>query len=200
MWDNLVRVSGLAAMAGGVLWAVWGVAVQSVGWGEPGSASYDIYELVNRLLPFVLLPVVVGFVGLHAVQRRSYGLLGTMGFATVLLGFVLIVAGSAGEFWLYSDQPYAMSNGRDASWTLFLLGHPALAVGTLLFGIATARAQVFRGEIGAMLAVLGTCGALIPFFGAFVFAFLLVRMGYLTWSGQYGSGQQPPRVGHQEVV
>jgi hypothetical protein len=37
------------------------------------------------------------------------------GFATVLIGFMLIIAGSAGEFWVSSDQSYAMSNGRDAS-------------------------------------------------------------------------------------
>jgi hypothetical protein len=89
------------------------------------------------------------------------------------------------EFWVFSEQAYAMPNGRDASWTLFLLGHPVLAVGTLLFGIATARAQVFTGDIGMLFAALGTCGALIPFLGAFIFAFLLVRLGYLMWSGQY---------------
>ena len=54
MKSNLVRLSGLAAMLGGVLWALWAGVEQSVGWGEPGSAAYDLYELVNRLLPIAL--------------------------------------------------------------------------------------------------------------------------------------------------
>ena len=66
--SNLVRLSGLAAMLGGVLWPLWAGIEQSVGWGEPGSAAYERYELVDRLLPVALLPVIVGFLGLHAAQ------------------------------------------------------------------------------------------------------------------------------------
>lgn len=194
--SNLIRWCGLAAMSGGVLWALWaGGQLQGFGaGGDPGSASYERYEFFNRLLPLVLSPVVAGFVGLHVAQGGSYRLLRTAGFAIVLVGFVLIIAGSAGEFWLFSDQPYGQPNGRDASWTLFLLGHPVLSVGTLLFGIATARSKVFSDEAGVLFAILGTCGALIPIFGAFVFAFPFGWLGYLAWSGKYEGGRQPSRV------
>src|SRR3712207_3007962 len=112
MLPSLIRLSGLAAMLGIVLWPLWFVIHLSVGSGEPGSPAYERYELVNRLLPLVLLPVVVGFIGLHAAQRKSYGRLGTVGFITVLVGFIVIIAGSVGEFWLFSDQPYMRPNGR----------------------------------------------------------------------------------------
>jgi drug/metabolite transporter (DMT)-like permease len=136
---------------------------------------------------------VVGFVGLHAVQRRRYGWLGTAGLATALVGFTLITAGSVGEFWVYSDQPYAMANGRDASWALFLLGHPVLAIGALLFAVATTRAKVFPQETSMMLAVLGL-GVVVPYLGAVIFALPFVWMGYLVWSGQYAKDQQSSRV------
>jgi hypothetical protein len=113
------------------------------------------------------------------------------GFATVLIGFMLIIAGSVGEFWVSSDQSYAMSNGRDASWRVFLLGHPVLAVGTLLFGIATTHAQVFPDDVGMLGAIIGTCGALIPFFGALVFAVPFIWLGYLLWSGKYEDAGKP---------
>jgi hypothetical protein len=137
----LIRFSGLVAMLGGVLWPLWVVVEQSGGWGEPGSAAYQRYELINRLLPLAILPVVVGLVGLHVVLRRGYGWLGTAGFVTLLAGFALMVAGSVGEFWIFSAQSYT-GPGRNASWVLFLLGHLVLAIGTVLFGITIARAKV----------------------------------------------------------
>ncbi|CAA9287353.1 MAG: hypothetical protein AVDCRST_MAG93-3636, partial [uncultured Chloroflexia bacterium] len=158
MSSNLIRLSGLTAMVGGVLWALWSAGqLQGFGGGgEVGGPSFDPYVFFNRLLPLILLPVLAGFAGLHAAQRKSDGGLGAVGFAVVLVGLALVVAGSVGEFWFFYDQPYGQPNGRDASWTLFLLGHPVLAVGTLLFGIATVRAGVFPRDASMMFAGLGT--------------------------------------------
>ncbi len=89
-----------------MLRAPWAGVEQSVGWGEPGSTLYERYELINRLLPLALLPVTLGFIGLHAAQRRSDGWLGTAGFAAVIVGFVVTIAGNMGEFWAFSDQSY----------------------------------------------------------------------------------------------
>jgi hypothetical protein len=184
MSQSLVRWSGLAAMVGSVLWVLW-AGGQLQGFGGPSA-----YLFFNRLLPFVLLPVVLGFIGLHAAQRKSYGRLGVVGFVTVLVGFTLIIAGSGAEFWVFSDQPYGLPNGRNASWNLFLLGHPVLAVGTLLFGIATVRAGVFSRDVAVLFAVLGV-GVVVPFIGAFIFAIPLVWLGYPLWSG---SVRQSSRV------
>ena len=182
-------------MLGSVLWVLWTVGqLQGFGgWSVPGSVAYDSYEFFNRLLPFVLLPVVVGFVGLHVVQKSTYGGWGMASFVTVLVGFLLVVAGSVGEFWFFSDQPYGMPNGREASWTLFLLGHPVLGLGMLLFGIATVQAKVFPRNAAVTFAVLGTC-VIVPFVGALAFALPFAWMGYLLWSGKYEKGQHTARV------
>ena len=196
MSPNLIRWSGLTAMVGGVLWVLWAGGQSEgfgAGWSGPGSVAYERYEFFNRLLPVVLLPVVVGFIGLHAAQRRSYGRLGMTGFVMILVGFMLIIAGSVAEFWVFSDQPYRQPNGRNASYGIFLVGHPVLAVGTLLFGIATVRANVFPRDIAQLLAVLGV-GVVVPVFGVFIFAFPFIWLGYLLWSGGYESGQEPSRV------
>jgi hypothetical protein len=187
MSQSLVRWSGLAAMVGSVLWVLW-AGGQLQGFGGPSA-----YLFFNRLLPFVLLPVVLGFIGLHAAQRRSCGQLGTAGFVMVLVGFMLIIAGSVAEFWVFSDQPYGLPNGRDASYTLFLLGHPVLAVGTLLFGIATVRAKVFPRDVAMLFAVLGV-GVVVPVIGALIFAFPFVWLGHLLWSGKHERVQQASRV------
>ena len=125
------------------------------------------------------------------MQRRRYGWLGAAGFAVALVGFTLIITGSAGEFWLFYDLPYGQPNGRDTSWTLFLLGHTVLAVGTLLFGIATVRTKVFAEDAATLFAFLGV---IVPFIGAFVFAFPFGWLGYLLYSGNYRRTQQTSRV------
>ncbi len=189
----LIRLGGLAAMVGGVLWALWTVGFNFVGYGDPGTPAYERYEAYNRLLPLVLLPVVVGFLGLHAAQRRGYGRQGKAGLVAVLLGLALVAAGSVGEFWVFTTQPYGEPNGRDASWAIYLLGHLVLAVGSVLFGIASVRAKVFARKQAMTFAVLGGF-AVAPFFGALVFAIPFTWLGYALWSGKAEPDRQTQRV------
>ncbi len=189
----LIRWAGLAAMVGGVLWALWTVGFNFVGYGEPGTPAYERYEAYNRLLPLVLLPVVVGFLGLHAAQRRNYGWLGRAGLVTALVGLALAIAGSVGEFWVFTMQPYGEANGRDASWTIYLLGHLVLAIGSLLFGIATVRAKVLARKPTMTFALLGGF-AVAPFFGALIFAIPFTWLGYTLWSGKGEPVRHPQRV------
>ncbi len=180
-------------MAGGVLWVLWTVGFNFVDYnGELGTPAYERYEAYNRLLPLMVLPVMVGFLGLHAAQRRSYGWLGRVGLGTALLGLALVVAGSVSEFWVFTTQPYD-ANGRDASWTVYLLGHLVLAVGSVLFGIASVRAKVLARKPTKLFAVLGGF-AVMPFFGAVIFAIPFTWLGYTLWSGQGEAAQQPRRV------
>jgi hypothetical protein len=191
--SNLIRWAGLAAMVGGVLWALWTVGFDFVGYGEPGTPAYARYEAYNRLLPLSLLPVMVGFLGLHAAQRGSYGRLGKAGFVTALLGLALAVAGSVGEFWVLTTQPYGESSGREASWAIYLLGPLVLAIGSVLFGIATARAKVLARKTAMMFAVLGLA-VVLPFFGALIFAIPVTWLGYTLWSGKVEPVRRPQRV------
>jgi len=141
------------------------------------------------------LKLTVGFVGLHAAQKGRLGRLGTAGLAIVLVGFTIIVAGSVGEFWVFSAQPYDGAGfARGVCWAIFLLGHPILAVGTVLFGVSTARAGVFPREVAVMFAVLGVL-VVVPFIGAVFFAIPFVWLGYLMYSGKHQSARQASRVG-----
>jgi hypothetical protein len=191
--SKLIRWSGLAAMLGGALWALWSVGFNFVGWGEPGTLVYERYEAFNRLLPLALLPVIAGILGLHAVQRRSYGPLGKAGFVTILVGLGLAIAGSVGEFWVFTAQPYGVAGGRDASWTIYLLGHLSLAIGSVLFGIATVRAGILPRNAAMLFAMLGAA-AVVPVAGAILFAIPFIWLGYALWSGGYATVRQPAPV------
>ena len=57
-----------------------------------------------------------------------------------------------------------------------------LAVGSVLFGIASVRAQVLARKPTKLFAVLGGF-AVAPFFGAVIFAVPFAWLGYALWSG-----------------
>jgi hypothetical protein len=82
-----------------------------------------------------------------------------------------------GEFWVVTMQPYAEANGRDASWTIYLLGHLVLAIGSVLFWIAAVRAAL-----------------VLSFFGALIFAIPFTWLGYTLWSGKSEPIRQPQSV------
>ncbi len=191
--SNLIRWAGLVAMVGGVLWALWTLGFNFVGYGEPGTPAYERYEAYNRLLPLALLAVMVGFLGLHAAQRSSSGWLGKAGLVTALVGLALALAGSVGEFWVFTTQPYGEPNGRNASWAIYLLGHLVLAIGSVLFGIATVRAKVLSRKAAMAFAALGGF-AVLPFFGALIFAIPFAWLGYTLWSGKGEPVRQPRRA------
>ncbi len=179
--SNWIRWSGLVGILGGVLWALWYVGAYFVGWGVPSSPEYDTYETYNRLMPIVLLLLMVGLAGAHALQRGVYGWLGKAGFALASMGLVVMIIGNVAEFWAFTEEAYRSGSLRDGAWMAFGLGLFAFYVGSVLFGIATLRA--------GMLPRLGAFLLLIWFPAGFVMSGLLQLVSvpeYLSFSGMSG--------------
>lgn len=189
-------------MLGGVLWAFWYVGVPIFG------ERYEGYEAYNRLMPIVLLLLMAGLSGFHAAQRGGYG--GRAGFIASFVGLALMVVGNVAEFWLFTTQAYAEANGRQASWGLFLLGMLCLAAGSVLFGVATMRAEVLP-RLGGLLAALwlpvGILGSILSAVTGFLasdLAFSLgssatlgaawVVLGHAVWSGEGRATRRSARV------
>jgi hypothetical protein len=70
--SDLIRWGGLAAMASGVLLIVYSLLGFAVGKGDEPS-PLDILAIVAYVLQ------VVGLVGFHTLQKRSYGRIGRAG-------------------------------------------------------------------------------------------------------------------------
>ena len=131
--SDLIRWGGLAAIWGGVLWALWNAGLEFVvGWGEPPSPAYARYEAYNRVMPVILPLLVAGLLGFHAAQKGGHGWLRRAGLIIALIGFTLLLVGNVAEFWVFNTQPYGEANGRDNSWTLYLLGVFTLSIGSVL--------------------------------------------------------------------
>ncbi len=197
----LIRWSGLVAMLGGVLWAAnW--IVFTIGHGPSTvNENQEVLGLVpdawNRLLAVPLALVAVGLVALHSRQRSRAGWLGKSGYVVSLVGLAL---------WAVS---------------YLALGPPLpiiiVAIGMVLFGVATLRAKVlprWSRSIPLVLGVLLVPGFFLTFPGFildfppfnWVYAFGLsgyftciaqglgwVLLGYALWS-QRSTAAKPSRV------
>jgi hypothetical protein len=89
-----------------------------------------------KFFPLAPLLLVIGLVGLHALISDRSGWLERAGFYVTLLGFLLILAGDVGQFWLRIDDVYIMTA---PGYRTFRLGLLLLAAGSILFGVAAGR-------------------------------------------------------------
>ena len=199
MSPNLVRWSGLAAMLGGVLWAAdW--VLFTIGHGPTTiNENQEVLSLGPdawlQLLVVPLVLVAVGLVALHSLQRSHTGWLGRSGYIVSLVGLALWVVGNLTE-----SPPLPII---------------ILAIGMVLFGVATLRAKVlprWSRSIPLVLGVLLIPGFFLTFPGFildfppfnWVIAFGLsgyftfiaqglgwVLLGYVLWSQKAKAEQSP---------
>jgi hypothetical protein len=93
--SGLIRWSAIGFMLGGVTWLVLGLSAR-LGYLQAIPGREDVVLFI-----VALLFTAAGLVGLHTLQRGSYGLLGQVGFYIALvaitgriLGAVVFLAGS----------------------------------------------------------------------------------------------------------
>jgi hypothetical protein len=200
--SNLMRWSGLAALVGGVLFAVPDVAESLLftnqSYGEAAATSAWTIVQVAYIGAAVLF--TMGLVGLYVRQAEQAGTLGLVAFLVAFIGGVMGSGSAWSEAflgaWLADAAPELLDadpSGALAAGLLLTFG--LLALGWLLFGLASLRAGVLpRGAalllmIGAVLYPVG--GFLeLPFAGV-VFGAAVAWMGYALWSG---TANEPARM------
>ncbi len=145
----LLRWSGLLCVPGGVLWALspLGVYLSELRFHTP--------NVFWKLFPSAPLLLMVGLVGLHLLISGRSGRLEKAGFFLALLGFVLILAGDVGEFWLRIDDRYIMTA---PAYRALRLGLVVLAVGSVLFGVAAGRDRTLPVWGALPFAIGALCG------------------------------------------
>jgi hypothetical protein len=206
---NLIRLGGLAAMAGGVLFLA-GYLVLLVGHpflsllGLP-ERDYQVLLLLSGVsLLVALLLVPVGMVGFHVLQRHSYGRQALFGFWLVVVGWLVVVlggvvfftSGEAGDF-LQATPPLV--------WVAvgllgLVVGFVSMVVGFGLYGVATLQAKVLPRWCGvafivALPVALGLSVSLHISSMFLVFGLVWLALGYALWTRRGASAvQQPQRV------
>ena len=195
--SDLLRLGGLAALVGGVLF----VAAELLGLptlnietfsDTATTASFAIQQVLFLLgVVFVLL----GLLGLYVRQSEAAGALGLIGFLVAFLGTVLI----GGFIWasafvapdLAVVAPQFLDGGPPSG---FILSFITFALGWLLFAVGTLRARVFP-RAAAILLIVGAVVVVLPLpFTTIVFAVALAWLGLALFMGREASAEQPSRV------
>jgi len=157
------RLSGLATILGGLLWAL----------GGPTALNADILgismEGSHLLLTLAGLCSLIGLTRLASHHARHYGRAGMAGAILASAGVVLIIA----------SKNLPSSTSAEAGWNLFYLGMLVLVVGSLLFGIVAllvGKAWLF----GAPLVAIGVLVIL-------QLVFFLLMMGSFAQTADLGT-------------
>jgi len=163
---------------------------------NPVSATTSSYTIVYFLYLLSTALVLLGLVGLYTSQSRAVGNLGLVGFLVAFLGTVMLVGGLWFELFvtpnLAAQAPVLVEADLGSlGFTLtFFLG----AVGWVLFGVATLRANVYPRWAAVLLIVGGVIFFLpVPLRGI-IFSVSVAYLGFMLFTGQVRSDEQPSRV------
>ena len=178
---NLIRLSGLAAILGGVLWIV--DAIQT-GFQLRGCLEDECALRPITALFFAMLLLGVGVAGL-VLHTRNAGRLGRLGWIGSVASGVgvaaLIISGLIQDVFYGGDFPLMPF--------LVIPAGLVLLVGFLLLGITILRARVLPLWV-AVLFVVGTLALLwantqnMQVFLAIPFGIAWVAVGYVLWWGK----------------
>jgi hypothetical protein len=135
--------------------------------------------------------LAVGIVGLHALQKSHYG---RIGFVIGLAGLsIVVVAASASVV----ARIVNLVSRSDALVWITDLALPSLALGLVLYGIATLLARVLPPWVGLALIValpLRIALVVIDPWGLTLFGLLWVVLGYVLWSRREAVAEEASRV------
>jgi hypothetical protein len=220
--QNLIRWTGLAAMAAGIIFA----GIQPIHPPDVlASVTTTPWTIIITAKFVMCLLFLVGITGLYARQVKEAGWLGLAGFLLFSLSwwlqtgyvftdlFILpVLATAAPQFvdsflGIVNQHPGEMNIG--AIPAVYALLSILYLLGGLLFGIATFRASVLPRRPAGLLAVAAAVtplAALLPHaiqrFAAIPMGLALAWLGYALWSErrEYAAesvlGRASPQLGH----
>ena len=177
--SGLVRWGAIGLMLGSVVWVVLGLSAV-LGFLQSIPGREDVVMLI-----IALLLTAAGLVGLHALQRNRYGLLGRAGFWIAVLSLLARAVG-AGVY---------LAGSSALAWISYPWGTIGMVVGFVTYGVATMRARMLPRWYGLALIVSMPLSLPLGAYGTTLFGLIMGVLGYALWSRKDADAErQSPRV------
>jgi hypothetical protein len=139
----MLRLGGVGAIAGGILWFI-GLAVASA-LGDENSAAW------LGLMALGTVGLLLAFIGLSAFQARRDPVLTWAAFVIPGLGTLVSLIGVTTMVFGPGEEPLVL--GAYDAWSVWAIGLVGTVIGSVIFAIATIRAAVFSRGAAIALAV-----------------------------------------------
>ena len=180
--SNLIRLGGLAAIAGGVGVIVLWLVAEGDWLGSP---------LASPAIHALMVSAMVAIVALHALQSQRYGLPGTVASSAAFVGLAMYLLGAGVAYYARDDFFLAF---RDTTF-LVVLGLLLATLGLIALGIVTLKVGVLPWWCGAAL-MAGN--PIVGFFLAIWPGVLLgvpwIVVGYAIFRAARPEPERTPRV------
>jgi hypothetical protein len=200
--QGLIRWSGLAAIAGGLIFA----GIQPIHpTDEVASVTTSLWAIIIGLKFVMCLFFLIGFTGIYARQAEKAGWLGLAGFSLLIVSFFLQTGFVFTELFVlpilaptmpgFVESALGVANGHSGAMNIgaFMPAYAVLGVcyllGGAVFGIATVRAAVLPRWPAIMLAfaaIITPAAALLPHalqrYAAVPMGIAMIWLGYTVWS------------------
>ena len=177
--SGLVRWGAIGLMLGSVVWVVLGLSAV-LGFLQSIPGREDVVMLI-----IALLLTAAGLVGLHALQRNRYELLGRAGFWIAVLSLLARAVG-AGVY---------LAGSSALAWISYPWGTIGMVVGFVTYGVATMRARMLPCWYGLALIVSMPLSLPLGAYGTTLFGLIMGVLGYALWSRKDADAErQSPRV------
>lgn len=134
-----LRLWGILSLIGGITAVPLLVAFSMIEGGSVGTAAYQTYELLNRLMAVALLFMAAGWLGVGQIVK-GYG---RWAARSAFIGVLIMVLGTAAEFWLYSDLPYSGESMRQVAYSTASIGGWLHDLGSIALGIFIWRTRIW---------------------------------------------------------
>jgi hypothetical protein len=191
--SNLVRLSGLAAMLGGVLGIVLTPILTHL-W-----ATYsDVHLYYGRTYFLVYLGCLLGLIGLYA-RRRGSRLEGEKwGFGLTFVGLSVGLVGDVLAYW-GGPPGQDFTQLQATGFSIELIGLLSVLIGSVVLGVTYLQANVFPKLVAGLLIAAGPGGLLLSSLHApsgtlLLFCCACVVLGYLLLTGKVAPVERCPQV------
>ena len=183
-YSYLVKLGAIGFVLGGIGWIM--VYLVSLRFTSGPPPSFLQPELSFWLYMGTIVLSVVGFIGLHALQRGSYGGIGRAGFYTILASSAAVVAGGAGRLF----------GSMALDWLAYPVGMLGVIVGFSLYGAATVQARVMPRWYGVALITFLPISVLFGTYDNIWVGMVQLVLGIVLWTRRARPTENAPRVRH----